>query len=312
MTSLEIHLFGRLHVLGHGQTIPMVEGNKACELLCYLLLHRDRSHPREALAGTLWGDVPTTQAKTYLRKALWQLQTTLGSSGESSPLLAVERDWVEVHLDEDTWLDIDRFEQAYQSCHHLDHPRDCALHAEILQHAITLYRGDLLDGWYQDWCLFERERYQQMYLAMLDGLALYHEGHAQYLRALEYATEILRFDRARERTHQQLMRIYALANDRSAALRQYEQCAAILEEELGVEPAPQTRELYEQIRAGLPPGAPPPGHESSVASSSQLRRWLDHLRRLQGSLAEMRAEIDREIAATERRLVEGATGTDLG
>ena len=34
----------------------------------------------------------------------------------------------------------------------------------------ALYRGDLLTGWYQDWCLIERERYQCMFVSLLDKL----------------------------------------------------------------------------------------------------------------------------------------------
>ena len=44
------------------------------------------------------------------------------------------------------------------------------------------------------------------------------------------------------------MRLYYLAGDRTAALRQYQQCAAALDEELGVRPAQRTVRLYEQIR----------------------------------------------------------------
>ena len=45
------------------------------------------------------------------------------------------------------------------------------------------------------------------------------------------------------------MRLYARAEQRSAALRQYRQCMRILEEELGVGPSAGTTALYEQLRA---------------------------------------------------------------
>ncbi len=52
--------------------------------------------------------------------------------------------------------------------------------AQIIQHGIKIYRGELLDGWYQDWCLYERERLQHQYLTMLDKLMDYCEIHHQY------------------------------------------------------------------------------------------------------------------------------------
>jgi hypothetical protein len=45
------------------------------------------------------------------------------------------------------------------------------------------------------------------------------------------------------------MIILALRGERSAALRQYERCRQMLWEELGVEPAEETRALYERILA---------------------------------------------------------------
>ncbi|GEM_PF-4922558 len=53
----------------------------------------------------------------------------------------------------------------------------------------------------------------------------------------------------REEAHQQLMRILARSGQRSAALAQYEKCRRILAQELGLEPAQETRALYEHIRS---------------------------------------------------------------
>ena len=38
---------------------------------------------------------------------------------------------------------------------------------ELRAHA-SVYDGDLFDGCYQDWCLLERERLQNVYLVLLD------------------------------------------------------------------------------------------------------------------------------------------------
>ena len=51
-----------------------------------------------------------------------------------------------------------------------------------------------------------------------------------------------------EPTYRALMRLHALNGDRTAAVRAYHDCAAILQRELGVEPSRATRELYERLR----------------------------------------------------------------
>jgi len=88
-----------------------------------------------------------------------------------------------------------------------------------------------------------------MYLSMLDKLLAYSEEHSEYDSGRGYGDTILRYDRAREQTHRQLMHLKYMAGDRTGALRQYERCAAALQEELSVKPERRTKTLYEQIRA---------------------------------------------------------------
>src|SRR5688572_3310625 len=98
MSTLDIHLFGRFSVRSNGQALAGLDARKVQELFCYLLLYRDRPHPRETLAGILW-DECTVQSKTYLRKALWQLQATLDRrmAPGSGHLLLVEPDWIQLN-----------------------------------------------------------------------------------------------------------------------------------------------------------------------------------------------------------------------
>jgi len=62
-------------------------------------------------------------------------------------------------------------------------------------------------------------------------------------------------DNARERSHQFLMRLFALHGERGRALEQFEWCVRILNEELGVVVSAETAVLADQIRTGpLPTG----------------------------------------------------------
>src|SRR5262245_15520781 len=114
MSRLHICLFGKCRIQCSDQEVIDLESGKVQELLCYLLLHRDRPHAREVLAGLLWGDNSTVQSKKYLRHALWQLQTALESDSDpmSARVLLVEPDWVSLNARSDLWLDIAVFERA--------------------------------------------------------------------------------------------------------------------------------------------------------------------------------------------------------
>lgn len=304
MSALSICLFGKFGAHCDNQSVQGLDACKVQELLSYLLIYRDRPHARETLAGMLWGESSTEKSKKYLRQALWQLQTALDGQGRANGghMLLVEHDWVQFNLNADLWFDVARFEQAFALAQGGSGCDMEAHQAQAIQLALQLYRGDLLEGWYQDWCLYERERLQNMYLAMLDKLMNYCEAHHQYETGLIYGSLILRLDRARERTHRQLMKLQHLSGDRTAALRQYERCAAALDEELGVKPDKRTAALYQQIKADhfeIAPATPIESLPDAEATPVSLSELLGRLRQLQTILADVQHRVQKDIKAVE-------------
>jgi len=302
--NLQVRLFGRFSVLLNERPINGLDACKLRELLGYLLVHRHSSHARETLAALLWGDSSTAQSKKYLRQALWQLQSALESRDENSRRRAfnVEPDWISVNKDADIWLDVEVFERAFARTrevagHHLDETSAAALDA-----AVQLYQGDLLEGWYQDWCVCERERLQTNYLIMLDKLISYCEVKQKFETGLTYGLTVLRYDRARESTHRRLMRLHYLAGDRTGALRQYEHCVAALKEELGVKPSRLTMALYEQMRSDeFHSPAPAPEGKRDI-DPNVLPRVIDHLKQLRSKLKEIHGQVQQDIKAVDAAL----------
>jgi DNA-binding SARP family transcriptional activator len=257
---LHIYILGRFSVEAEGRPGALAEGGKVQSLLCYLLVHRDHSHSRELLASRFWDDATTTASKKHLRQALWQLQTALGDQALPAParVLLVEPDWVRINPEASIWLDTLIFERAYASVQ--DRPGESFddVQAEEIRQALALYRGDLLEGCYDDWCLYERERLQNMMLMLLDKLMGHCEARHRYELGIEYGERILRYDHASERTYRRLMRLHYLNGDRTAALRQYERCRHALRAELSLDPAAPTTRLHEQIRADQIDSVQPP------------------------------------------------------
>ncbi len=302
MPTLRVELFGKLRIRCGETQIDCLDVAKAQELLCYLLLHREWPHPRETLAGLLWGDCSCAQSKKYLRQVLWQLQTCIEKQAQIThgPLLLLDADWIQINPDAALWLDVDVFERAYTRVQGIaGHSLD-AQAARSVEEAVELYRRDLLDGWYQDWCIFERQRLQDMVMSLLDKLMAYCEANGSYEAGIEYGTCILRYDQAHERTHRSLMRLLYLSGDRVAALRQYRRCAEALREELDVAPSHQTMVLYEQIcsdtvnlAAFEPTLTPPPGAAEEA---------LGQLKQLLLALGDLQQRVSRNIQAVEQSL----------
>jgi DNA-binding SARP family transcriptional activator len=300
MSPVHVFLFGKFQVRKGQQIVNGFDARKAQELFCYLLLYQDRPHPREALADLLWSGSQADRPNRCLRKALWQLRAALDSEPEllSDRVLRVEPDWIQLNPQADLWLDVAAFEQAFNRVRGLQ-GRELDLQAvQTLQSAVELYQGGLQESWYQDWYLYQRERYQHMYLVMLDKLMEYCELNGSFESGLAYGAMILSCERARERTHRRLMRLHYLAGDRTAALREYERCVAALEEELGVGPSERTVALYQQIRMDQLNRSTlelVEAQQGPQAAPSPLLLLLRSLCQLQAVLGQIQQEIHQDI-----------------
>lgn len=304
MSALQVTLFGKLTLHQGGVPLPPLP-LKAQELLCYLLLHTERPHTRDALAVQLWQEASPTQAKKYLRQALWRLQQGLDRGDALAtlpPLLVVEGEWIHLNPERAICLDTNCLVGASGLAHRWAGGAWDESLARAVGEAVEVYRGDLLEGWYQDWCLYERERLQLLYLDLLDHLMIHCERERAYERGLDYGLRSLRLDRAREVTHQRLIRLYHLAGNRTAALRQYELCASVLASELQVKPSRRTIALYEQVRSDEAEGIGSRNRHEEENGTPPLTTLLTQLQQLQSNLAAMQQQVQQSIHAVEQAL----------
>jgi DNA-binding SARP family transcriptional activator/predicted ATPase len=247
MAHLSLSLLGPFQVTLAGEPVTSFESNKVRGLLAYLVVEADRSHRRESLAGLLWPDWPDRAAHSNLRNALANLRRAIGDRQATPPFLLITRETIQFNSTSNYWLDVTAFTDLTGLGN-----------LSGLEEAVALYRGSFLEGFslkdspaFEDWSLLTRERLQRQVLAALHRLAGYYEQRGEYERACEVAWRQVELEPWQEEAHQQLMRLLALSDQRSAALAQYETCRRLLAEELGVEPAAETTRLYEQIRDGM-------------------------------------------------------------
>ena len=244
--TLRIKLFGSLELERDGRPLARFASRKSGELFAYLALNRKAPHTREHLAGVFWGDSAEERARHTLNTTLWRINRVL----EPPQCTAAERGSLRVtpqHIGfnaaSGVWLDVAEFETRCELAEQTDAPTKYALYGQ----AVNLYRGDLLADCYEDWCIVERERLQGLYVRALAHLMTFNSNNAEYDLAIDCARRILTCDPLREEVHRDLMRLHLHAGQPAAALRQYRQCEDMLRDELGVEPAPETRALLTPI-----------------------------------------------------------------
>jgi len=303
MSGCKVRLFGKFTIERDERPLCSMDALKVQELFCYLLLFRNRPHPREQLAETLWGNQTPEKSRKQLRQILWRLQTTFreGESVSQPQELLIDNHWIQFQMPPDFWLDVAEFEKSYNLISSKKAQEISPADFTMMQTAAAEYRGDLLDGWYQEWCAFERERFQVMHLMLLDKIVQFCELHRNYETGLAYGMKILHHDYAYERAHRQLMRLYFMTGNRTQALHQYQRCVAALRDQLGVEPSESTKRLYEQIRDET--YAPPGGalehtlYRKEEGANPALENMLCHIEEALATMNILKHQIHEEIAA---------------
>jgi DNA-binding SARP family transcriptional activator len=298
MNGLKIQLLGKFSARQNGQIIAGLDGLKVQELTSFLLINRNQPHHREKLATLLWSDCKTmAQAKKYLRKEIWRLQTAFQKTCLADNI-NVKNDWIEIKYTRNYWLDVACLEDRFAD---VKNRRGSELSPEQVSELETMIgdcSSELLEGRYYEWSIYERERYKLMVLLILDRLVEYYENIGDYATGCLYGLCILRQDPARERTHRRLMGMRYKAGDRTGALRQYHQCAEALMSELAVTPSPKTETLYQQICSHKDPQQlvdhPP--------KSAAIVNLADHLTQLNAVLAKVQQQIAGNISQIERLL----------
>jgi len=252
MGTLRIRLFGSVRITHDGQP-PLAHVTRSVQsLLAYLLLHRQRLHPREVLAGVFWGDQSEDRARSCLNTALWRLRGVLEPRGipRGTYLVSTPIGEVGFNRKSDHWLDVAVLEESLGPVLAKPVQEMASEDARELQDALSLCTGELLEGCYEDWALRERERLRTLNLRGLAHLMRYRRDTGAYEESLACGRQILDLDPLREEIHREMMRLYVEAGQRALAIKHYQSCRKVLEEELAVPPMEETQRLYRQILSG--------------------------------------------------------------
>ncbi len=249
MNVLRISLFGYVQMECDSWTSEVKAPPVIQALLAYLLLKRDHYHRREILADLFWSDYDKNRARSCLSTALWRLRRVLEPEGVpkgtyllTTPTGEVGFNWESAH-----WVDVVVFEEGVTET--LEKPIQMMVTADIqnLEKALNLCTSDLLEGFYDDWAINERERLRQLYSNGLEHLMRYYKHQGAYIQSLVCGQQILDYDPLRESIHREMMRLYWKNGQSARAVRQFQTCRDILAKELNIAPMEETQLLFANI-----------------------------------------------------------------
>lgn len=249
MEILQVTLFGGMRITHNNWRTEVTLTREIQALLAYLLLQRQRVHSREVLAGVFWGEYSQEKARGSLNTALWKLKKALEPEGIPVGTYLKNTHLSEVGFNRESryWLDAEAFEEKVNRILNCPFQTVESFHIVDLEKALELYKGELLEGFYDNWALRERERLRALYLKSVTYLLQYYRFHGACEKAITYGQQILELDPLREEIHREMMRLYLENGQRALAVRQYEICRSALAKEFKISPMEDTQILYTQI-----------------------------------------------------------------
>jgi predicted ATPase/DNA-binding SARP family transcriptional activator len=230
------HLFGAFEVFIEGEPLSHLRSRKGQLLLAVLLLRANTEVSRDWLAGSLWHESETPQARTSLRQSLADLRQALGTQAfrieSPSPNTLLFRA-------QGSEIDCLTFQALCQKA-------TPAAEAE----AFSLYQP-LLEGWHDPLVINEQSYFREQAIELCERLSLHEIAERRFTDAIRTLRKGLTIDSLRESLYGHLMRIFAQRGEFAEAMKTFQELRHVLREEMGVEPTPETVALYQSLRTDV-------------------------------------------------------------
>ena len=276
MDCLRITLLGPPNISWGGQSLSIPR--RQVRALLYRLATNLQSVTRDELCYLFWSDNPPSTARRNLTHLLTHLRLAIPEPN----LVDISKE--NVTLDPlRVWSDTYEFNHLLAECREslpVEHNTvaDLTLPFEALVKAVNSYHSPFLSDFslrecheFEAWVNRERRDYECRYLEALLDLVGIFQDYKDYDTAITYANRYLEVDNLAEGVHCRLIELYAAKGDHSAVERQFEQCAAILEQELDISPSPRTWAIYQSVLGSRPQAVLLPSQALADSSRAKLK-----------------------------------------
>jgi ATP/maltotriose-dependent transcriptional regulator MalT/DNA-binding SARP family transcriptional activator len=221
---------------------------RARDILCFIASRPHHRAPKDTVVDTFWRDTDLKTVEKNFHPTMSHIRKALNSNQPLKQNFLAYRDGEYQLSSEFSYsIDTEQVDRLIADGEAARRERDFDRCIGLYEQAVALYRGDFMQGSYEAWVEDQRAYYREQHLRMLESLAAVAEKKQEFVRAMDLAQRILRDDPFREDIHCLIMRAQSALGNRVAVKDQYETLRALLQKELGVEPAIQTQKAYKEL-----------------------------------------------------------------
>jgi Response regulator containing CheY-like receiver and SARP domains len=241
---LRILALGEPRVLLGEKIITNWRMPRAMELF-FFLFNCNRPMRKEQIIAALWTE-SDEQIDQTIYSTVHYLRKALGKSCIVSCKGAYTLDLTSQYGNA-IWYDVAKFQEHHIQARQALSREDNSSARTAFCAMIDLYRGDYLQSIYSDWCISRRDELRQDYLEACRQVAQIAWHNKQFDESAIYWRHMLAVDNCMEEAHYGLMRCFLRQGKRGLALRQYQRCRDILQEELAILPGAAIQNLYQHL-----------------------------------------------------------------
>lgn len=218
------------------------------DILCFIAAQTHHRASKDAIIDTFWEDSEFEAVEKNFHPTMSHIRKALNSRQVLKQNFLVYRDGHYQLVPEYSYrIDVHEFDRLIERADDAHRARREHEKCAHLEAAVALYRGEFLEGCYDDWVQEPRSYYRERYLQALETLAAAAAAQDEWIRVLSLATRILKDDPFREDVHCLAMRAHAALGNRAAVREQYTTIRRLLDDELGVAPSASTKKLFEEL-----------------------------------------------------------------
>jgi LuxR family transcriptional regulator, maltose regulon positive regulatory protein len=221
---------------------------RARDILCFIVSRRHHRAPKDTIIDMFWAEDNIETIEKNFHPTVSHIRKALNSNQPLKQNFILYRDGdYQLNPEFSYRIDTDTLERLIADGETARRERNYERCIVCYEQAVTLYRGEFMQGTYEPWVDEQRAYYREQHLRMLESLAAVAEKKEEWPRAMDLAQRILREDQFREDIHCMLMRAQAALGNRVAVKEQYETLRELLQKELDVEPAMQTQKAFREL-----------------------------------------------------------------
>jgi DNA-binding SARP family transcriptional activator len=251
VTDLTVNMLGPVAIL-RDPSRPLAADawttRRARDILCFIVSRRHHRASKDTIIDTFWGETDMDVVEKNFHPTVSHIRKALNSNQPLKQNFLLYRDGdYQLNPEFSYRIDTEEFDRLLSEGENARRARKIEECVHAYEQALALYRGEFMQGSYEPWVEEQRTYYREQYLRLLESLASAAETATDWQRAMQLAQLIVREDQFREDIHCLILRAHAALGNRGAIKEHYEGLKRILESELGVEPSPETRKLYQQL-----------------------------------------------------------------